>query len=289
MIQYLKWPLTINTLDMIFPSNINIVWAAPHPLSMFLFWLHFIFQMKCGWCSEVGEMKYELNLGHYYGGSKYVSAADAETRWQKLRCWQCLVLVWLEIMIWGTRVDTWSVEQYHVPSSEAIWVHVIRELETTIKLKNVAWNSPGLSWTTLLRLQSWTMNHDQENHEYDLTPLLTQGNVKLGVEFQYFIIPRTKVYRTVQNSALIFRLCSCVELIYVNVLFFLQKSQPRLSHFTLPTISGVFSVQQPINQFPHLSNYIDNYLNNLCTSQLWLNQTRFASLQTLSSVAFIHW
>ena len=132
MIQYLKWPLTINTLDMIFPSNINIVWAAPHPLSMFLFWLHFIFQMKCGWCSEVGEMKYELNLGHYYGGSKYVSAADAETRWQKLRCCQCLVLVWLEIMTWGTRVDTCSVEQYHVPSLEAIWVHVIRELETTI-------------------------------------------------------------------------------------------------------------------------------------------------------------
>ena len=128
--------------------------------------------------------------------------------------------------------------------------------------------------------ESWIWSHSSE---------LTQGNVKLGVEFQYFIIPRTKVYRAVQNSALIFRRCSCVELIYVNVLFFLQKSQPGLSHFTLPTISGVLSVQQPINQFPHLSNYIDNYLNNLCTSQLCLNQTRFASLQTLSSVAFIHW
>ena len=80
--------------------------------------------------------------------------------------------------------------------------------------------------------ESWIWSHSSE---------LTQGNVKLGVEFQYFIIPRTKVYRTVQNSALIFRLCSCVELIYVNVLFFLQKSQPGLSHFTLPAISGARS------------------------------------------------
>ena len=73
------------------------------------------------------------------------------------------------------------------------------------KLKNVAWNSPGLSWTTLLRLQSWTMNHDQENHEYDLTPvswLREMSNLVWSFNILSFLeLKFTELCRTVHWSS----------------------------------------------------------------------------------------
>ena len=114
------------------------------------------------------------------------------------------------------------------------------------KLKNVAWNSPGLSWTTLLRLQSWTMNHDQENHEYDLTPvswLREMSNLVWSFNILSFLeLKFTELCRTVHWSSDAALVLSWFMWMFYS--FFRSLSQGcHTSHFQQSVESWVSSSQ----------------------------------------------